>query len=215
MKKILIVTTLVFTLFGCANNVWVKPGATLSDFNIDKAQCNAQAYSIPFASVYQQVAVQNECMQGKGWTLRDKASNDASNIASQSSWQSVMSKIEAEVKARCDDPANKAYFSKTACLSTNITIDQMADDSKITSQQKPVLMAVKKSLDAQMTKAFDTLKQIPNAPGARIASQYQAQSAEADKNFLDLYSGKITWGEYNQKRKELGVRLQEGFKNTK
>ncbi len=78
-------STLAIGVFGCANNVWVKSGATANDFNVDKAQCNAQTYSVPFASVYQQIAIQNQCMQGKGWTLKDKAGYEATNSAAQSS----------------------------------------------------------------------------------------------------------------------------------
>ncbi len=213
--KIFFNSVLVAGVFGCANNVWVKQGASANDFNVDRAQCNAQAYSIPFANVYQQAAVQNECLQGKGWTLRDKASHDASNAAAQSSWQSIISKNEADTQARCNDPAFKAYFQKTSCLAKDITFDQMADSSKITPQQKPVLMAVKKSIDAQNGPAFDALKKVPNAPGEKMFSLYQSQQPEVDKNALDLYSGKITWGEYNQKRKELAAKLQDAFKSLK
>lgn len=213
--KLLTILSLTLGLFACANNVWVKPGASVNDFNIDRAQCNAQAYSIPFANVYQQAAVQNECLQGKGWNLRDRASHDAGNSAAQSNWQTVMSKNNADAQARCNDPAYKAYYLKTGCLSTNITIDQMADTSKITPQQKPVLMAVKKGVDAQLAQVYISLKQIPNSPAEKMESLYQSQMPEADKNFLDLYSGKTTWGEYNQKRKELSVKLQDAFKNLK
>jgi hypothetical protein len=213
--KFFMIFPLVIGAFGCANNVWVKPGASVNDFNVDRAQCNAQAYSIPFASVYQQAAVQNECLQGKGWTLRDRASHDAGVASTQSSWQSIMSKNESDSQARCNDPAYKTYYSKTACFTKDITIDQMADASKITPQQKPALIAVKKSLDAQMAQVFISLKQVPNAPGEKMYSIYQSQSSESDKNILDLYSGKTTWGEYNQKRKELGTKLQESFKNLR
>lgn len=213
--RIFIISALVVGMLGCANNVWVKSGATANDFNVDRAQCNAQSYSIPFASIYQQAAVQNECMVGKGWVLRDKASNDASNSAAESSWKAVLDKSRTDSEARCRDSAYKAYYAKTACFAKDITFEQMADSTKITPQQKPVLMAVKKSVDEQMEKNFSALKNIPNAPGAKIASLYKSYDIEFDKNALDLYSGKITWGDYNHKRKELNAKITEAEKNVK
>lgn len=215
MKKHLFVLSLIFGLFGCANNVWVKSGATTNDFNMDRAQCNAQSYSIPFASIYQQAAVQNECMVGKGWTLRDKASHDASNTSAESSWKAVLDKSRSDAEARCNDPSYKAYYAKTACFAKDITFEQMADSTKITPQQKPILMAVKKSIDEQLSKVFSALKNIPNAPGEKIAAINKSFEIESDKNALDLYSGKITWGDYNHKRKEINAKIVEAEKNLK
>lgn len=216
MKRLLILSSLTIGLFGCANNVWVKPGASVNDFNVDRAQCNAQSYSIPFASIYQQTAVQNECMQGKGWSLRDKVSHEASTASTQSSWQSVLAKFNEDWQARCNDPAYKMYFSKTACLASNISFDQMTDSSKITPQQKTVFLEFKKSADAQFSQYINSIKNIPNAPGEKSASLYQTTLLpETDKNSIDLYSGKITWGEYNQKRKEINAKFLEASKNLR
>ena len=210
------ISALAIGVFGCANNVWVKSGATANDFNVDKAQCNAQAYSIPFANVYQQVAVQNECMQGKGWTLRDKASHEASTSSAQSSWQSVVTKFKDESQARCKDPVYAAYTSKTSCVAADITFEQMADTSRITAQQKTALLAFKKSFDTQISQYLDALKRIPDSPGEKAVTLYQTTLIpETDKNSIDLYSGKITWGEYNQKRKEINSKFTEASKNLK
>jgi len=215
MKKICMPLACLILITGCANNVWVKKGASASEFNMDNAQCNAQAYSIPFASVYQQAIVQNECLQGKGWTLRDRDAHDASSAQAQSSWQSVMSKHDADSLARCKDPAFITYFQKTACYSKDISFEQMADATKITAQQKPVLMGVKKSIDAQNAQLLYALKSIPNAPGEKFASLFQVFAADTDKNTLDLYTGKITWGDYSQKRKDLASKLQESLKGLR
>ena len=215
INKILVVCSLTIGVFGCANNVWVKSGATANDFNVDRAQCNAQSYSIPFASIYQQAAVQNECMVGKGWILKDKASHEASDSASANSWKAVMDKSKADSELRCKDPSFKVYYSKTACFAQDMTFEQMADDSKITPQQKPVLMAVKKSVDSQLAQVYNSLKQIPNAPGEKVASLYKSFEIEIDKNALDLYSGKISWGDYNRKRKEIAAKQTEAHKNLK
>jgi hypothetical protein len=62
-------------LAGCAANnnnwSWYKDGASGQDFNMDNGQCRAQAFSIPNASLFQIVLVQQNCMQGKGWEKRE------------------------------------------------------------------------------------------------------------------------------------------------
>ncbi len=57
----------LLSIFGCAQNVWVKPGATSSDFQVTKGRCLSAAYSqVPaapavatFGSGYQSPVVTN------------------------------------------------------------------------------------------------------------------------------------------------------------
>ncbi len=92
----------------------------------------------------------------------------------------------------------------------------MADTSKITSQQKTAFLAFKKSSDAQFAQYIEALKKIPDSPGEKAATLYQTTLIpETDKNSIDLYSGKITWGEYNQKRKEINAKFMEASKNLR
>lgn len=58
---------LCLLLTGCAG-AWYKDGSTERDFNMDRGQCNAQAYSAPDA--LQRAFVFRSCMEGKGWTRR-------------------------------------------------------------------------------------------------------------------------------------------------
>lgn len=59
-------------LLGCATqqNYWVKQGASNEEFEMDKGQCTAQAFSIPNATLMQIAIVQNQCLRGKGWYLQ-------------------------------------------------------------------------------------------------------------------------------------------------
>jgi hypothetical protein len=216
MAKILIILAIFIGLFGCANNVWVKSGAGVNDFNVDSGQCNAQSYSVPFANVYQQAAVQNQCMQGKGWTLRDKNAHEASVASVDSSWQSVKAKHDAETNALCKDPAYKLIYLKTSCLSSDITLEQMTDGSKITAQQKVPFIELRKILSSKATAFFESAKNIHGSSGEKLQSLYLTTLLpETDKNNIDLYAGKITWGEWNQRRKEIGLKFQQASKNIK
>jgi hypothetical protein len=62
-------------LSACASQTvtyWEKQGASSQDFNVDQAQCNAQAFSIPNANYMQVAIVQNQCLRGKGWYLVER-----------------------------------------------------------------------------------------------------------------------------------------------
>ena len=76
-KKVILV---IFFLFaGCAENYWIKNGASTQEFEMDKAQCNAQAFSIPNATLMQIAIVQNQCLRGKGWNLETRYKHPFSN----------------------------------------------------------------------------------------------------------------------------------------
>lgn len=55
---------------GCATRAWYKDGSTERDFNMDRGQCQAQAYSVSQPQAWQPALVFHGCMEGKGWTLR-------------------------------------------------------------------------------------------------------------------------------------------------
>ena len=72
MKKVKPLILISLLLMGCAQqqNYWVKRGASGEDFEMDKGQCSAQAFSIPNATLMQIAIVQNQCLRGKGWNLQ-------------------------------------------------------------------------------------------------------------------------------------------------
>lgn len=66
MKKTLALC--VVLLSACATApLWEKPGASSQQFEMDKGQCQAQAFSVPFAPLMQAAIVFNSCMRGRGW----------------------------------------------------------------------------------------------------------------------------------------------------
>ena len=199
MKKVILIIAICM-LAACANkNMWVKQGG--GDFNIDNAQCNAMAASIQGASYVQVSIAHDQCLIGKGWSIQDRKSYEML----QRSAQSLMAENKLESEARCSNSTYRLYYAKTACFADDISFEQIADASKATSQQKTAIVAVRKSIDDQNVKFLASARKINQIEGENIAKQYRKKGALNDKNNLDLLSGKITWGEYNQKRKEIAL----------
>ena len=64
MKKI----ALAFLLAGCATQTyWEKPRSSAQEFEMDKGQCQAQAFGVTGMNAMQVALVYNGCMRGKGW----------------------------------------------------------------------------------------------------------------------------------------------------
>lgn len=60
----------ILLLAGCASAPapqWVRPGATATEYEMDKGQCQAQALSVAYPPTPQTVVIFNSCMRGKGW----------------------------------------------------------------------------------------------------------------------------------------------------
>lgn len=64
-------------LVGCAKkeSFWEKPGASSMEFEMDKGQCQAQAFGTPGMYTMQVAMVFNACMRGKGWYLVEREVN--------------------------------------------------------------------------------------------------------------------------------------------
>lgn len=65
--------TVLMVLAGCLATtsddiIWTHPQASQQRYDMDRGQCQAQAFSVPGAPAMQMFAVFASCMRGKGWT---------------------------------------------------------------------------------------------------------------------------------------------------
>lgn len=222
MKKILFVFVIavIALLSGCANNLWIKQGAGQSEFNQTRYTCLQQsqqgtssAYINRYGGVASSGVITNDglfiaCMNAAGWTLQDqKAAQPAleQQQAQSADIKSRLEKITQESLALCNVPEFQAYFAKTPCKSSDISFGQMADKTKINSKEKSALEALSTKSDILMKDARDIIR-----PSSHPKDQAYLQYIEqifvpaTTKLRFDLYDGKITWGDYNRRRKELG-----------
>ncbi|MBU3547498.1 hypothetical protein [Polynucleobacter sp. P1-05-14] len=232
MKKIVILF-LAIGLAGCMT--WYKPNARQGEFEQARYEClqqSQQAGGVAQVNASGGYAVSGvrtndmlfaSCMNAKGWSWQSKDSAQAAvaqsqmaTAGAQSQVQSEMSQIKARQQATCSNPDFKLYYAKSSCLAEDMTFEQLADSTKITPAQKAVLVKQREAVASQQKDQMEINRRLFGAQGAKVADLAQSTLIpQNDKNNLDLYNGKITWGEYNQKRKEIAATFSAAVKNIR
>lgn len=210
----IIVVAVAVTAFGCAK-VWYKDGGTNDEFNKDRYECMQQAqqqvstiavgkYS-GFGQSGQEtnMALFNGCMNARGWTLNDKQFQDSANAEKKDSMEQNKARIKAMGEAVCSDPQFAQFFAKSSCLNADITLDQLADRSKPTAAQKAVMSPLLKALKSIYAENNAALRRYDGKKGEKLARYDEVvYMPKLEKLYLDLYNGKLTWGDFNRQRKE-------------
>lgn len=231
MKKLSLLIIPLALLVGCAQT-WYKPTAKAGDFERDRYDCLQQSQQqVGVAQVNQfggaavNKPVTNDglfasCMNSRGWSLQNTKAlegqlqqQQASNMVVQSQLQSESERITQQANAICANPDYKPYYSKSACQAADISFEQLADQNKITPAQKAVLLKQRAAI-ADIQKARTELNRRAGGRAAKIADAGNTYLIpQNDQNNLDLYNGKITWGEYNKNRKDIYLKFQERIKS--
>jgi len=223
---------LIALLTACAvnNNVWYKANSTQEMFAKDRYACLQQAQQPNSTAYYGDYggALQTKqytanagmvtnnplftaCMNSRGWSWVSKDSVNSANNASQSTKQATANSVKEEldqiaqkIKAVCADAKYAAFYAKTSCQADDLTMAQMTDKSKISPLEKLQLdevVTVTKPLIAQMN---NVIRRSGNSKDSKVVDYRETVQEQAlQKNRLDLYEGKETWGDYNRRRKEI------------
>jgi hypothetical protein len=158
--------------------------------------------------MYKEIELFNLCMDSKLANSPSRQNNNSLNAS--------ISAIDERQKQNCQRLEFKEYYDKTACLAPNITMDQMVDPSKITPSQKVALLKARAVADEATKEVLKIIRENGSASGARTANITESTSIpQHDKNALDLYNEIKTWGEYNQKRKEIYTETTNIIRNNK
>lgn len=228
MKNNFIAIVLLALLGGCANNnVWVKDGAGSNEFESDKYTCMQQSQQhqgTAAVNAYGGAAqngqvtnwnLYNNCMQARGWRSENKEAYQASAQKKQSAFEQQKTEYLAQMKvfgdrqkAVCAKQEYTVLLSKTPCYGKDITFEQIADGTKISAELKPVLVKYRTEIDA-ISKETDEYghAHVVSTPDKQWFDYLDSIQPDIEKYNLDLYKGSITWGEYNQLRKDLTAKV--------
>ena len=218
-KQFAFVGAVLVVLTGCQAApplmVWNKSGASASEFNTERYQCmqsSQHQYSsayvsgsyVPgFGAGYSGSASSgqttnqplfNACMNAKGWSLQQDNKSQA---------MAEFKDADNYVARVCADPKYAPYYSKAPCKVNQITPEQMADAAKISPEAKAVFSDVTAQLTQAGSMYPDALRKYGGIIGVRRAELYQTTYLQYQQNNQNLYSGQITWGEYNKRRSQI------------
>jgi hypothetical protein len=233
MKKQHIVFILLFLLTGCANNnVWFKPGTSINEFHVDQYDCilqSQQKYDGDF--VYRNNNIVRSgletnldlfisCMNAKGWSMQ-KSKSPSKTVARNSSeskqklaiYEDTMKKFNEKVYAICAKPEYAAISVKSACNVKDITFTQLADNTKIKSEQKNIFLKYLTEVNVVIKERSMYMHTLTNREDLLWADYLDSTQSEVDKYNLDLLNGVITWGGYSQRRQDLYEKRLSAFRH--
>jgi hypothetical protein len=221
--KVLIAASIaaaVFLLGACAQKVWTKPGATQSDFGQDRYACLQQsqqhassAYVNSAGGVANEGAITNGllfngCMNSKGWSLGDQPSAQQ-QAASVNPLQVVADQNMREIRQRCAADEFRPFYANTGCIPAEITLENLANKSKATEVEKPAISKFQIASRAATKRLQDAQRNFNGEKGHLVANALENNLKDSEKNLFELYSGNISWGDFNRLRKESNQRLQD------
>ena len=211
----------VNNLFAQADKTWYKPKVYGESFKLDRDSC---------ATLGQNQTGFNNCMGQRGWTLVDrnvhnadrKFCQDKSNVLDDSEkrasylscllekgWDEendtqykmrMLSKESAEI---CKLEEHKLFNSKSPCEHKDITLQHLADASFINEQEKVAMYALVKSTDEIERKRLDAFRAGGMLEKKVYEYRLKTYNPKVQDNRLNLLTGKINFGEFNKRRKEL------------
>jgi hypothetical protein len=131
----------------------------------------------------------------------------SSVVASQPT-KNRLTEIQAEMRALCKSAALAPYFNKTPCSTNEMTADHFNDRSKVTAEEKIALNKAAQ-LFGDLFNESNNILRARDFKSQQIVKYRETVAIPAqNKVRLDLAEGKISWGEYNKRRKEINDGLQ-------
>jgi len=147
------------------------------------------------------------CLQGIGWRKTDKEGSIASQQAPRNNAdRDRASQLRAERNAQCSNPKYAIIIAKSPCSSNDYTEQHLSDRSKITAQQKPLVQEFyEESKKRSQEWTVIIVRQIkePAAAAQRLRYLDSVVAPAFEQNTQRLLEGKITWGEFNTRDKQI------------
>ena len=217
MNKIsILLSTSLLTLLlgGCLGipqspNNWNKVGVSDDQMRRDMISCrqygmqSAQSHGVAGNMFVEAWIIQeaNQCMADLGYRQGASSGSTKTGMAEVTA---IRTEMEKKKRLLCDTSDFKSYYLKTSCLPLEITKGQLTDHTKMTSSQLVVLAKVRTAEDLLYKDERRNLLMV-GATGTAVVEILDAYKGSLNKNISDLESGKVTWGEYNLRRKEIAT----------
>lgn len=212
MNKItLLIAGIVALISGCATQPSYTLVKNVSQQEVvqDNAACQNQAQLIQVSDwaykgtfmeganiqMKQNAAFEN-CLISKGYVRKS-----ADSLSQDSSYAQQVKTVEASINSLCDEQAYKALYDKTSCGNREMTMQMLADKSKITKDQKKAMVSFIAANEELSTKKNDLVQSYGSAKEkAYMSFYYSSVRPVAMINRSELLEGNITWGQFNKEK---------------
>jgi hypothetical protein len=207
---------LPLTLVACAPPLWVKPGGTTAEFDKDKYTClqssqqrSAGFYFNKYGGGASDNMATNEtlfasCMNSKGWKLKrgdEAAQYVAGQTAKVQEAKVALEQLRQESYAICARPEFAWINQRTACDTKDLTLAQLSNSERLSPANKDSFMAFYTEAKNLNQRNIKVLKATGDKNAMATATILERLISSRERGALDLYEGKVTWGEYNKAKK--------------
>ena len=201
--------------------IWEKPGSSQNDFSQDRYACmqqSQQPVSGAYINQYGGFASSNiitnnnlfsACMNSRGWNLTAKTSPQGSTP-----YKDAIDAITAEQREACSRDDLQAFYRKASCFANEATLDQLSDPSKISRDEKVALTKWRTVVGEFNKRTAAVHRQYNPNSGNSVAEIIEKGTISGDALALELYNGRIPWGEFNKRRREMLIKAQDEFKSA-
>jgi hypothetical protein len=211
----------ILLLTGCAPVIWDKPGITQAQFAQEDARCRLVArgmnpggfYAQGSASFVAGAAVGNaigtavatnatyrDCMVASGYTAESPQLQ-----ASVEKAKPVLAELTSCATAIYSSPEAEPIRRRVAFIPAETTPAQLADPALASAQEIAVADTLVHKLRGCQQAAIRGL----SASAPPIVPIIQSTIAATEGDLTLLKAGKMTWGEYNTRRRDRAFHMQE------
>jgi hypothetical protein len=128
--------------------------------------------------------------------------------------KTAVDQIIRETQEACKREEYKPLYLKSECKVADISLEQLADKSRITATEKLLFQKLRSENHAHIEKAASAYRSYGGAQGLDAALILERTDKLFEKNAQDLFEGSISWGDYSKRRMEVQQFYLDEFDKT-
>jgi hypothetical protein len=128
--------------------------------------------------------------------------------------KTAVDQIIRENQEACKREEYKPLYVKSACRVTDISLQQLADTSRISATEKMLFQKLQSENQTHLEKAASAYRSYGGVPGLDGALVLERTEKLIENNALGLYEGTISWGDYSKRRREIQQFYLDEFDKT-
>lgn len=190
---------ILIILGGCAQNVWVKPGANQESFRADNYGCERDSrqsggFGTGLVGAIEAQAFFNRCMTARGWSLQERTQAEASASINRDSIQSAVQTRRNCISDVRQQSRLQIIQNRLSDLSTGrFTFNQMSSNDVPTPSESSLILFYVTEVNFCTERFFSTVEAIMTP---QQLANLRTQRAAFEALLAQLARRQISWGHY-------------------